>query len=1032
MNASVWAIRRPVPVILLFTVLTILGLYSFPKLSIQELPDFDVPTVTVNLSLPGATPSVLETEATRVLEDSVAGLAGVEHVRSTISEGSSVTTVEFDLDKDPQEAMNDVRDAVGRARGQMPSSLQDPVISRVTVTGNAVLTFAVKSATLSELDRSWLVDHTISKALLAVEGVGKVVRQGGLDREIAITLDPEKLQALGITAAEVSRQLALTHLEVPGGRASVDGSEQSIRAVGLTATAADLASYSLTLSGGRKTRLEDIARVEDTASRRTQMALLDGQPVVSFQVFRAEGHGEVEVAARVREAISRLRAAAPAVTIEEVGDNVTRVHDQYASSMGTLYEGALLAVLVVWLFLRDSRATFVAAMALPLSAIPTFFFMDMLGFSLSALTLLALTLVVGVLVDDAIVEVENIVRHMQMGKAPLQAAKDAATEIGPAVVATTLTLVAVFLPTAFMEGIPGLFFKQFGWTVAIAVLVSLLVARLLTPLMAAFMLKGDKPEHSADGRGMRTYLRALDWALVNPGKTLLLAALFFAGSVALVPLLPKGFVPASTSQTKTQFTVELPPGATIDQTLDVVNTAISRTAGVPEVVRTFATIGTGSAGGLRGGFAAAEVRSAVVTIDLSDAEGSRDHAAVEAELRELLALPGVRVTVGGMGTGEKFSLVLSGDNPVALEAAARAAERDLRALRGVGMVTSTASLTRPEIVVRLDPGRAADLGITAQSVGQTLRVATTGDYDDSLAKLNLPERQLPIRVQLPTHIHSDVELLGQLRVPAKGGSAPLASAAEISMEEGPARIDRLDRSRNVTLSVELAGLPLGEVADEVAALESIRNLPPGVTRQESGDAERMRELMGSFGGAMMLGILCVYVILVLLLHSFVQPVAILSALPLSIGGALGALLLGGFSLSLPALIGLLMLMGIVTKNSILLVDYAVLAMREEGLSIREALRSACHKRARPIVMTTVAMVAGMVPLVLQIGGGDFSFRSPMAAAVIGGLTASTLLSLLVVPAVVLAVSGATDWVRRLPRAIPRQPGPERVSMPSEG
>lgn len=1008
-NLSVWAIKRPVPVILLFLLLTVLGLHSFPKLSVQDLPDFEVPMVTVTLSLPGATPSVLETEVTRLVEDSVAGLDRVEHVRSTVNEGVSVTTVEFELEKDSQEAVNDVRDAVSRIRGQLPATVEEPVVSRITVVGGAMLTYVVESDVLSELDRTWLVDDKVSKALLGVPGVGKLVRQGGLDREITVTLDPVKLQSLGVTAAVVSQQLALTQQEAPAGQASVGGAEQAIRAVGLANSAAELKGRLLALPDGRKITLGDVAQVEDGPARRTQQALLDGKTVVGFQVFRSENNGEVEVAARVREAMVRLQAELPTVTFREVGDSVTRVHDKYASSMATFYEGALLAILVVWIFLRDNRATFVAAVALPLAAIPTFYVMEMAGFSLNSITLLALTLVIGVLVDDAIVEVENIVRHLRMGKSPMQAAKEAATEIGPAVIATTLTLVAVFLPTAFMPGIPGKFFKQFGWTATVAVLISLLVARLLTPLMAAYLLK-DKPHEIRDGRLMRSYLRALDWVLVHPAKTLLLALAFFLGSLALVPLLPTGFVPPSASQPKTQYTLELPPGASLDQTFAAVEESLRQAEALPEVTRSYATIGVGSAGGLRGGGSAAEVRTATVELDLAEGEGARRQNEIEAALRKQLVLPGVRVTVGGMGRGEKFSLVLSGDDPSTLNSAALAVEQGLRDLPGVGMVTSSASLTRPELVVRIDPGKAADLGVTAQAIGQTLRVATSGDYSRGLAKLNLADRQLPIRVVLDTRLRANTELLGQLRVPGKGGSVPLSSVATLAIEEGPAQIARYDRSRNVTLSVELAGRPLGSVAAEVAAMASIQNLPSGVTRQAAGDAERMRQLLASFGGAMLLGIACVYLVLVLLLHNFAQPLTILSALPLSVGGAVGALLIGGHALSLPSLIGLLMLMGIVTKNSILLVDYAVLGL-EKGLELREALREACLKRARPILMTTVAMVAGMLPPVLQLGSGDYSFSSPMAAAVIGGLLTSTLLSLLVVPAVMLAVSRMVEASR---------------------
>lgn len=1003
MNLSVWAIKRPAPVILLFIFLTVLGLQSFFKLPVQNMPDFDLPTVTVSVSLPGAAPSALETEVTRLVEDSVASLNGIQHITSTVTEGASMTTIEFGLNKDVQEAVNDVRDAVSRVRGQFPAEVMEPVVARVNIASGVLLTYAVSSDSLSELDQSWLVDHDISKRLMAVQGVAQVVRQGGLSREIAVTLKPDQLQALGTTAAEISRQLATMQREVPGGRATVAGSEQSIRTINLAEDAAALRELYVTLSDGRKVKLGAVAEVTDGAKERQQQALLDGTPVVSFQVMRATGYSELEVATRVRAAVKELEPTLKGVALQEVTDYTKKIKEQYDSSMQTLYEGAALAILVVWLFLRDVRATVVASVALPLSIIPTFFFMHQAGITLNGVTLLALTLVVGVLVDDAIVEVENIVRHLRQGLSPLEAAKEAATEIGLAVIATTFTLVAVFLPTAFMGGIPGKFFKQFGWTAAISVLVSLLVARMLTPLMAAYLLK-DHPAPLDDGPVMRWYLRKLEWVLSHPLKTLGLASAFFVGSLSLVPLLSSGFIPPA-QQGKLNLQLELAPGSSFAQTRSIVETALTQLKSVEGIKQTYATIGTGSSGSLQGGGArAGEVRTATIALDLVD---HIPQVSIEKAVRAALVLPGTRIAVGGLGSGQSYSLVLSGDNPKLLTQAARAVEQDLRTLKGVGAVSSSASLTRPEVVVRPDSAKAADLGVTTASIGQTLRVATAGDSDTNLAKLNLPERQVPVRVQLPAAIRGDLEQLAQIKVPAKNGAVPLFRVADLSLENGAAQINRYDRSRNVTVSVELAGRALGDVAREAESFPSVQQLPSGVKRQASGEAERMAELMGGFVGAMLLGVFCIYGVLVLLLHNFIQPFTILSALPLAVGGALAALLVGNYTLSLPSLIGLLMLMGVVTKNSILLVDYAMMA-KKEGATMAAAVKDACHKRARPILMTTVAMVSGMVPLIAGWSGGDSSFRAPMAATVIGGLVTSTALSLLVVPAVFVTVGGIQE------------------------
>jgi multidrug efflux pump subunit AcrB len=733
--------------------------------------------------------------------------------------------------------------------------------------------------------------------------------------------------------------------------------------------------------------------------------------------------------------VAELQSRFPQIRLTQAIDNASPVAENFRGSMELLYEGALLAVLVVWWFLRDWRATLVAAAALPLSVIPTFLGLQYFGYTLNTVTLLSLALVVGVLVDDAIVEIENIERHLRMGKTPYQAAMEAADEIGMAVIATTFALVAVFLPTAFMGGVPGLFFKQFGWTAVLAILASLMVARLLTPMMAAYLLKPHAPpatvdgvavprSEPADGWLMARYMAIMRWCLRHRGLTMLGSALFFVGSIALVPLLPTGFVPAA-DRGQTQITLELPPGSTLAETRAVAELARLAAMTEPEVKSVFSSIGGGSSGDAFAPGAAAEARRAVLTLSTSHRdERSTSMAAIEAQLRRKLGdVAGARFTVGPPDTGVKMQLVLQSEDPVALLATAQLVERELRGLKGVGNVQSSASLVRPEIIVRPDPARAADLGVTAASIGETVRVATAGDYDTSLSKLTLSERQVPIRVKLPDAVRADLAALARLTVPGRNGPVPLGHVASISMDSGPAQIDRLNRSRNVTFDVELGSRQLGEVNTEARALPSLKNLPPGVKIAELGDAQEMQALFASFGIAMLIGVLCIYGVLVLLFKDFMQPVTILAALPLSMGGAFVALLLTGRALSMPSMIGLIMLMGIVTKNSILLVDYAILA-RQAGMARFEALVDACHKRSRPIIMTTIAMGAGMMPLALG-WGADPSFRSPMAIAVIGGLITSTLLSLLVVPAVFTYIDDLehllgrlTRWLRRTPKAAP--------------
>ncbi|NMV37663.1 efflux RND transporter permease subunit [Ralstonia insidiosa] len=1015
MNFSAWAIRKPIPSILLFILITVAGLVSFKMLSIQNFPDIDFPAVSVTASLPGATPTQMETEVTRKIEDSIASIGAIKHITSTINDGSSTTMVEFQLEKDVQEAVNDVRDSVSRIRAQLPSDVQEPVISRVTFASLPVLTYAVEASDMDAEDLSWFVDNIVNKRLLSVRGVAKVTRQGGVDREVRVQLDPVRLQALNVTAADISTQVRGMQQEAPGGRGNIGGQEQAVRTLGTVKSARELAQMDIPLPDGRRVRLSDVADVRDTAAEPRQMALFDGKPVVSFQVFRSRGASEVSVAKGVREAIAKLQAERPNVHVTEVFNMVKPVADSYKASMDALYEGAILAVLVVWLFLRDWRATFVSAVALPLSIIPTFAAMQLLDFTLNGITLLALTLVVGILVDDAIVEVENIVRHLRDGKKPLEAAMEAAQEIGLAVIATSLTLVAVFLPTAFMGGISGKFFKQFGWTASLAVLASLLVARLLTPMMAAYMLKPQN-EPNRDGWIMTRYLQAARWCLVHPWKTGGMAAAFFVVSVAIIGLIPATFLPPE-DWAQLQMTVESPPGSTIVQTRENTERVRKIVMQHKEVRHVYTAIGSGVMAGVPGS-SGGEVRNGTLTISLTDRhDRSIKQQAVQRQLREMLeGVPGVRISFGAVGSGEQLQVVLTGDDSTTLQQSARDVMRDLRTVPGLGAITSSASLLRPEIIIRPDFARAAQQGVTAAAIGQAVRVATAGDYDVNLPKLNLPERQVYIRVELDPKSRNQIETIRQLRVAGRNGAVPLENIADISIASGPAQIDRYDRSRNITISVGLEGRALGETNMAVEALPSIKNLPPGVRRIASGDVEGMQELFSSFFLAMFAGVLCVYAVLVLLFHDFTQPVTILAALPLSVGGAFGLLALFGFSLSLPALIGLLMLMGIVTKNSILLVEYAIVARRDMGMSRTDAIIDACHKRARPIVMTTVAMTAGMVPMALGLEG-DAGFRAPMAVAVIGGLLTSTLLSLLVVPVVFEKVDDLKEWMLRKFRGV---------------
>ncbi|MDO9112721.1 MAG: efflux RND transporter permease subunit [Polaromonas sp.] len=1023
MNVSSWSIKNPIPAIMLFVLLSFAGMLSFQAMKVQNFPDIDLPTVSISASLPGAAPAQLETEVARKLENSIATVQGLKHIYTKVQDGGVTITAEFRLEKPVQEAVDDVRSAVARVRSDLPGDVRDPIVSKVDLAGQPVLAFTISSPRMDAEALSWFVDNTVSRKLLAVRGVGAVNRVGGVTREVRVALDPSKLQALGASAADISRQLKQVQTESAGGRTDLGGSEQPVRTLATVKSAQELGRLELALSDGRRIRLDQVATVSDTVADPRSAALLDGKPVVGFEVARSRGESEVTVGAAVQVALAELKLQHPDLVLTEAFNFVKPVEEEYDGSMALLYEGALLAVLVVWLFLRDWRATFVSAVALPLSVIPAFIGMYLLGFSINVVTLLALSLVIGILVDDAIVEVENIVRHLRMGKTPYQAAMEAADEIGLAVVATTFTLIAVFLPTAFMSGVAGKFFKQFGWTASLAVFASLVVARVLTPMMAAYLLKPIVGEHK-DPAWMKLYMRAATWCLKHRVTTMVAATVFFIGSILLIPLLPTGFIPPD-DNSQTQVYLELPPGTSLAQTEAAAEQARLLVSQVEHVRSVYTTIGGGSAGTDPFAMAgASETRKATLTVLLTERSERPRKQGIENKMRAALeALPGARTKVGLGGSGEKYVLVLTGEDPVALQAAALAVEKDLRTVPGLGSVASSASLIRPEIAVRPDFARAADLGVTSAAIGETLRIATLGDYDVSLPKLNLPERQVPIVVKLADAARQDLSVLERLSVPGTKGPVMLGQVATLEIAGGPAVIDRYDRSRNVNFEIELSGLPLGDVTKLVQELPAVKNLPAGVKVVEIGDAEVMGELFASFGLAMLTGVLCIYIVLVLLFKDFLHPVTILAALPLSLGGAFVGLLIAQKSFSMPSLIGLIMLMGIATKNSILLVEYAIVARRgNDGsnghpvvapMSRRDALLDACHKRARPIIMTTLAMGAGMMPIAFGFGAADPSFRSPMSIAVIGGLITSTVLSLLVVPAVFTYIDDIEHGIRRL-------------------
>jgi multidrug efflux pump subunit AcrB len=984
---------------MMFLALVVGGLLSFPKLPVQAQPDIAFPYVIVSVGYAGVPPSQMESEITRKVEDAVSTIVGIRHITSNISTGSSRTVIEFEFGADLSQAMDDVRDAVSRVRPDMPLDATEPNISRATTAGNPVLTFAVSTDALSDTELSWFVDLNVIRAISGVEGVGQVRRIGGVSREVRVDLDPDRMASLGVTAADVSSQLVRTQVELPGGETRIGSQEQSVRTLGTISSVAELAALPISLSDGRHVRLDTIAAVRDQAAEIRQAVLLDGKQVIGFEVMRAWGEGAKEVADGAREAVVKLQQAFPHIRITEINSVADkRVREEFRGSMIMLLEGAVLAIIVVWFFLRDMRATLISATALPLAVVPTFWAMHIFGFSMNILTMLALSLVVGMLVDDAIVEVENIVRHQRMGKPPLQAATDAAIEIGLAVVATSLTLCAVFVPVAFMDGIGGQFFKPFAFTATVAVLFSLLVARTLTPMMASRFMRPN--QHAEEpGRIKLWYLAKVRWALQHRLMTMVASSAIMVLTGLLAMTLPRSFQ-AQGDMGFVQISVDLPPGTPLADALETSEAMRSRIARHKEVVHVYNAVTPRS------------VNAFVTLIDRKQRKLSQQQLqdTMTAELREI---PGARVTAGGNGNAGNgpLEIELTGDDSNQLNAASEQIVREIRNLPGFTSVSTSASLLQPELEIRPRPDRAADLGVSTATISQVTRIATSGDITNNLAKLNLPDRQIPIRVRLNDTARSDIDQIKLLSVPSRLGPVPLMNVADVTFGAGPSQITRYDRSRNITVSADRGTIPLSKAVEMVDNLPTMKNLPAGVRTVQSGDAEILQQIVSSFGLAMVVGIFCIYALLVLLFHDVVQPITILSALPPSAGGAIVVLWLLRMDLSISPMIGMLALMGIVTKNSILLVEYIVMARREHGLSRLDAIIDACSKRVRPILMTTIAMTAGMLPITIGLHGEN-SFRAPMGATVVGGLIASTALSLFVVPVIYTLFDDFEHFVKR--------------------
>ncbi len=1029
-NISAWSIRNPVVPIVLFIALTLAGIVSFSRMDVQDMPDIEFPVVLVTISQPGASPSEITNQITQKVESAIRSVEGVRNIGGSAVEGSTTVVAEFQIGDDVNAAVAEVKNAIDQIRSDLPDGILEPQVYKQSFSSEPIAYYGVRADDMTLEQLSWFIDDVVSRRLLAVEGMAAVTRNGGVNREIRVILDPAKMQSLGVTASQINGLLRQQNLDAAGGQAEIAGSRQSVRILGNAKDAYALGQRQINLGGGRTIKLADVAEVTDGFSEQTRMSFLKGKQVVTFGMSRARGASDVTVFDGAVAEMEKIEKENPGIKFLQMFNGVEYTKGQYKSSMAAMIEGALLAIVVVFLFLRDWRATIISSIAIPLSAIPTFWFLDLMGFTLNTMSLLALGLVAGVLVDDAIVEIENIVRHMRMGKSAYQASIDAADEIGLAVVATTFSIVAVFLPVGAMAGVGGQFFRNFGLTVVVSVLMSLAIARMITPMIAAYFLKSHGAAEHGGGPWMDRYMGILRWTLDKSAAQRYRAAgkgfgrrflsLFrdhrtwvmgmgltaFLMTIGLAASLNSQFFPDG-NYGFSRIRIEMVPGTTLERTRIVAEEVAAIVEKQPEVET--ALVGVREGGGN-------------LFISMKDVRDRTDQQFEEDLGPQLQKIADARISFmangpgGGAGTGRDLTIMLSGSDPILLQKTASTLAEEMRGLKELRAPRIAADMQRPELIIKPRNDVAAQLGITTVSLSQTIRIATLGDIDQNAAKFSLSDRQVPIRVMLGKESRQNIENIRNLPVAtASGGSVPLSRVADISFGAGPTAIQRQNQKYRVFVGADFAPGIVSSAADKVInELPSMKNLPMGVSRAPFGSDEFQQEMIQGFAIALVSGVLLVFAVLVLLYKRFVPPLVNMGSLLLAPLGGFIALAIAGQPISMPVFIGVLMLFGIVAKNSILLIDFAIEEMAK-GTPKFEAIMEAGHKRAQPIIMTTVAMTAGMIPTAISLSG-DGAFRAPMGTVVIGGLIVSTFLTLLIVPAGFSLADGLEKrigpWLRR--------------------
>lgn len=1008
-NISELAIKKPVSTIMMIMSLIIIGIMSYSQLNTELFPNVSFPVVVVSTTYQGSSSKEVETLISKPIEDALSSINGVEHIRSSSANGLSSVIIEFKLEKDIKDAANEVREKMSLIRATLPLGIDEPTVMRVDPDAAPIINYVIGGNYPLEKLTDYVRD-VIKPRLEQVDGVGSINILGGVEREVNIALDSVLMKKYGISPAQVSDRIRQENLNFPSGNIKTSTSEITIRTTSAFTTAEQVANVSIRLNSGRTVLISDLGQVIDGTKEIKNKAWLNGKPALAMAVQKQSGTNTIKIVHDLNAMLEKMKPSLPnGINIGVSFDTSKFIQESKDAAMDELIVGAILAIAVIFIFLRTIGGTLIAATAIPASVISTFTLMYILNFSLNMMSLLALSLVIGILVDDAVVDLENIYRKMELGEDPYSAAINATNEIGLAVVATTLSIVAVFVPVGFMSGIVGQFFKQFGLTVSFAVMISLLVARTLTPTLSAYFLRPPKHKHDEEVKGIAlTYQNLLEWSLKHRLVIVGVVIAVFIGSIPIAGLLPKGFVPKN-DRDEFSIAVQMPSGSTLNQTSSVLNEIARRVAKEPLVKETFVTSGNS-----RG---KTDVGSVSVTMK-SKKEGRREAVfSVQDRLRPMInTIPGAVISFKEMravddGSGNyAVNMSLRGEN---LDELQKIADKLITKLHSMPIVADTNTSTgtpQQEINISVDNTKAAALGISASTIASTLRAATFGDVP---SQIRLSNTDIDIRIRLDDESRYDMNKLKSLNITGTTGvSVPLESVASVKYTNGPTNIDRYDRQRQIMVYANaVGGASMDEIITPLEEELKKMNLPPSIQYSFKGDAENMIKAFNSLVTALVTAIIFIYIILASQFEHFVHPFTIMMALPLSFVGAFLGLFIANEQLSMMSMIGIVMLMGLVTKNSILLVDYTI-TLRKSGLTREQALLTAGPVRFRPIIMTTVAMIAGMMPVALKLTPGSEG-RAPMAVAVIGGLITSTLLSLVVIPVFYTIMDDIVAWLGRV-------------------